>query len=165
MLLLANLGEFAVHVRLLHHPRFPNAAYRRHSAHHSFFSYDAMAIDEARDLRWVLFPPWALPLMVLGLSPVFALLWSFAPTGSGWIFLLAAIVYYGVYEVFHALAHLPAHSFAAGWSWVRAITHHHRVHHDARWMLRYNFNFAIPIFDWAFGTLASSRRSVRPLAR
>lgn len=168
MLLFANFGEFAVHARSLHQRRFPYAPYERHTAHHVFFTYQSMAVDDLRDIRWVLFPPWALPLMVVTLLPIFALLRLVLPPNYGWIFLLAVIVYYGIYEVFHALAHLPEGHPLAGSRFVRAITRHHRVHHDRRLMKRFNFNFAIPIFDWLFGTIydetRTALRAVRPVS-
>ncbi|MGH7823005.1 MAG: fatty acid hydroxylase family protein, partial [Candidatus Binatia bacterium] len=128
--------------------------YHRHVVeHHAFFTYDDMAVDSWRDIRWVLFPPWALPLMLATVAPIFALIWAVAPPNYPWLFLLAVVTYYGIYEFFHALAHLPADNPLAGNRLVRAVTHHHRVHHDPALMKRWNFNFAIPIFDWLFGTL------------
>jgi hypothetical protein len=153
MLLFANLGEFAIHRRSLHVRHFPYAPYERHKAHHAFFTYDDMAVDELRDMRWVMFPPWALPMMLAAALPFFALLRWTAPPNVAWLFLAAISLYYGIYEVFHSLAHLPAGHPLAGLAFVRAVTHHHRVHHDPRLMRRYNFNFALPLFDWLFGTL------------
>jgi hypothetical protein len=153
MLLLTNLGEYAVHRRNLHVPRFPRAVYHRHVVeHHAFFTFERMAVDGWEDLRWVLFPPWALPLLVATVLPIFLAVWSLAPPNLAWLFLLAVVTYYGVYEFLHALAHLPAGHPLAGSRLVRAMTHHHRVHHDPTLMRRYNFNFAVPIFDWLFGT-------------
>lgn len=154
MLLFTNFGEWAVHRRSLHRRVFPRAVYHRHVVeHHAFFTYDDMAVDSWRDMRWVLFPPWALPLMVATVLPIFALIAAVAPPNYPWLFLLAVVTYYGIYEVFHALAHLPEDDPLAGNPLVRAVTHHHRVHHDPALMKRWNFNFAIPIFDWLFGTL------------
>ena len=93
--------------------------------------------------------------------PIFLLLYAVLPANLAWLFLLAVVVYYGVYEVLHALAHIPDDHPVAGWRPVRALTHHHRVHHDPALMRRYNFNFAIPIFDALFGT---TYRGVSPRA-
>ena len=152
MLLLANFGEWAIHIRSLHRRVFPYAPFERHTQHHAFFGYETMAVDRLADMYWVIFPPWALPLMTVMLVPIFLLISLFS-WNVAWIFLLAVFVYYGVYEIFHSFAHLPEGHPAAGIPWVRAITHHHRVHHDPRLMKRWNFNFAIPIFDRLFGTL------------
>ena len=69
-----------------------------------------------------------------------------------WLFVLVVIAYYALYEVLHALAHLPADAPLARVRAVRALTHHHRVHHDPALMRSWNFNFAIPLFDVVFGT-------------
>jgi hypothetical protein len=153
MLVFTNFGEWALHRRVLHRRAFPYAAYHRHTCHHAFFGYDTMAIDHPSDFRWVMFPPWALPAMVAGVLPVSFAVRAVAGANRAWLFLLGVIVYYGVYEVFHALAHLPESHPIAGNPIVRAITRHHRVHHDPSLMRRWNFNFAIPIFDRLFGTL------------
>jgi hypothetical protein len=153
-LLFANFGEYVVHRWSLHVPRFPRAVYHRHVVeHHAFFTFERMAVDGWRDIRWVLFPPWALPLLVGSVLPLFLVLGLVAPPDAAWLFLLGVIAYYGVYEVFHALAHLPEGHALAGSALVRAVTHHHRVHHDPALMRHYNFNFAIPIFDRLFGTV------------
>ncbi|MGH7805455.1 MAG: sterol desaturase family protein [Candidatus Binatia bacterium] len=163
MLLVANLGEWAVHIRSLHRPVFPYAPFERHTQHHAFFGFETMAVDRLADMYWVIFPPWALPLMAVSLLPLFGLFALFS-WNAAWVFLLAVFVYYGVYEIFHSLAHLPGTHPAAGIPWVRAITHHHRVHHDPRLMKRWNFNFAMPIFDRLFGTLyPSPSRAARDL--
>ena len=158
MLVFANFGEWAVHIRSLHKRVFPYAPFERHTQHHAFFGYETMSVDGLQDMYWVIFPPWALPLMTVTMLPIFALLsWLVSPN-IGWIFLLAVFVYYGTYEIFHSFAHLPETHATAGIPWVRAITHHHRVHHDPRLMKRWNFNFAIPIFDRAFHTLYDPAR-------
>ena len=154
MLVFTNFGEWAVHRTTLHHPIFPRAVYHRHVVqHHAFFTYESMALDSWRDARWVLFPPWALPLLVATVLPIYFLIRAVAPPNFSWLFLLAVVTYYGTYEVFHTLAHLPPTNPLAGSRFVRALTGHHRIHHDPRLMSRWNFNFAIPIFDWLFGTL------------
>ena len=152
-LLFTNFGEYVVHRWSLHVPRFPRAVYHRHVVeHHAFFTFERMAVDGWEDLRWVLFPPWALPLLVVTVLPLVLAVRLLASPDASWLYLLGVIAYYGVYEVFHALAHLPAGHALAGNALVRAVTHHHRVHHDPALMRRYNFNFAIPLFDRLFGT-------------
>lgn len=153
-LVLANLGEWAVHRYQLHVPRFPKIIYHRHTpCHHGFFTYERMAIDDLRDFHWVLFPPWAIAGILVGVLPVAGILGIVFSTDAARVFVLAVIVYYATYEFFHALAHLPHDHWLAGTRFARAVTHHHRVHHDPQLMRRWNFNFAVPAFDWLFGTL------------
>src|SRR5690606_20540873 len=70
------LAEYAAHRWSLHRKSFPRAVYHRHvHEHHVFFTAERMWIDRLDDLRWVLFPPWALPLLVATILPFAALLW------------------------------------------------------------------------------------------
>lgn len=161
-LVFANLGEYWIHRGPLHRPRFPRAAYERHMDHHAFFTDDTMGVDRMRDLRWVLFPPWAFPAIVLANAPLVLVLRAVAPANVAWLFLLAVVVYYTVYEFLHTLAHLPASWPLARSPIVRSVTHHHRVHHDPRRMARWNFNFALPLFDALFGTRWTTGRGGTP---
>ena len=152
MLLAIVLGEWASHRWTMHVPRFPRAVHHRHVVeHHAFFTDGRMAIDGWPDLRWVLFPPWALPLLVVTVLPYFAGLYWLASPRLAWLLLLAVIGYYGVYEIVHVLAHVPPGSGPVG-RLIAAVTHHHRVHHDPALMRRWNFNFVLPLGDWLFGT-------------
>ena len=152
-LLFANFGEYWLHRIPFHNPVVPDFQYWEHTMiHHAFFSYERMSVDDLNDLRWVMFAPWVMPILLVAPLPIFALLYHFVSPNVAWLYLMAVIVYYSIYEVTHALAHMPQDS-ALGGSWiVQRISHHHRVHHDPRLMRRYNFNFAIPLFDWIFGT-------------
>lgn len=153
-LLFINLGEYLAHRWPLHRPMFPRAVYDRHvREHHAFFTWEQMAVDAWAEIRWVLFPPWALPLLVVTIIPLAAGLGVLGGARSAWLFVMMVIAYYGLYEVLHALAHLPNDAPLARARWVRAVTHHHRVHHDPRLMRHWNFNFAIPLFDRVFGTI------------
>jgi len=147
-LLLLNFGEYASHRWSMHVLRIPWAVHHRHVVeHHAFFTHEQMGVDGVEDLRWVLFPPWALPLLVATVLPIFVGLWLLAPAGWAWLYLAAVVLYYGLYEVLHALAHLPIDHPIGGSRLVRALTHHHRVHHDPVLMDRWNFNFVVPLFD------------------
>ncbi len=153
-LLATNLGEYLAHRWPLHHPMFPRAVHDRHvREHHAFFTWDRMAVDSWPEIRWVLFPPWALPLLVVTVLPLALAVAALAGERPAWLFVMVVIAYYGLYEVLHALAHLPDDAPLARARVVRALTHHHRVHHDVRLMQRWNFNFAIPLFDLLFGTV------------
>ena len=152
-LLLTNAGEYAAHRFPLHRPMFPRAVYDRHvREHHAFFTFERMAVDAWAEIRWVLFPPWALPLLVATVVPLALVIGAGAGTRAAWLFVLVVIAYYALYELLHALAHLPDGAPLARVRAVRALTHHHRVHHDLALMRRWNFNFAIPLCDVVFRT-------------
>jgi sterol desaturase/sphingolipid hydroxylase (fatty acid hydroxylase superfamily) len=106
-----------------------------------------------------LFPPWALPLLVAAVVPLALSIGLAAGSRAAWLFVLVVISYYALYEVLHALAHLPDDAPLARVAAVRALTHHHRVHHDPALMQRWNFNFAIPLFDVLFRTRYASATS------
>lgn len=151
--LITNLGEYVAHRWPLHRPMFPRAVYERHvREHHAFFTYETMAVDAWPEIRWVLFPPWALPLLVATIVPLALLIGALGGARAAWLFVLVVIAYYALYEVLHALAHLPDSAPLARVRAVRALTHHHRVHHDPALMRAWNFNFAIPLFDVLLGT-------------
>jgi sterol desaturase/sphingolipid hydroxylase (fatty acid hydroxylase superfamily) len=155
--LITNLGEYVAHRWPLHRPMLPRAVYQRHvREHHAFFTCERMAVDAWPEIRWVLFPPWALPLLVATIVPLALLVGAVAGPRAGWLFVLVVIAYYALYEVVHALAHLPADAPLANVGAVRALTHHHRVHHDPALMRSWNFNFAIPLFDVLLGTRTKS---------
>lgn len=164
ILLAIVLGEYASHRWSMHRPRFPRAVYHRHVVeHHAFFTEADMTIASWGDLRWVLFPPWALPLLVVTVAPLAAALWRLAGPRPAGLLVLAVVAYYGVYEVVHVLAHVPPRDGRVG-RMIAAITRHHRVHHDPALMRRWNFNFVVPLGDWLCGTTwrgeAPSRREV-----
>jgi hypothetical protein len=150
---ITNLGEYVAHRWPLHRPMFPHAVYERHvREHHAFFTYERMAVGAWPEIRWVLFPPWALPLLVATVVPLALLIGAVGGTRAAWLFVLVVIGYYALYEAVHALAHLPADASLARAGAVRALTHHHRVHHDPALMRSRNFNFVIPLFDVLLGT-------------
>jgi hypothetical protein len=152
MVLAIVLGEHASHRRSMHRPRFPRAVYQRHVVeHHAFFTHVHMSMDDWADLRWVLFPPWALPLLVVTVLPFFAALWWLATPRIAWLLLLAVIAYYGVYEITHALAHVRVGDGPIG-RVIGGVTRHHRVHHDPTLMRDWNFNFVLPLGDWLWRT-------------
>lgn len=148
-----NFGEYATHRWSLHRRVFPKILYHRHVVeHHGFFTFDAMEISGIEDIRWVLFPWWALPLLLVTTLPMAWLLAAVASAQVAWIFLMAVTVYYGIYEILHTLAHLPDRYGWAAHPRIRALTYHHRVHHEPRLMHHYNFNFVVAPFDYLFGT-------------
>lgn len=160
--LYANLAEYLGHRFPMHRPyRGLGLIYKRHAGqHHRFFTDQAMAYQEWRDLRAVLFPP----LLVLfffggfGLPAWFALEWL-ASANVAWLFVATAIAYFLNYEVLHAAYHLPDGHPLAGLPLVRRLQWLHRRHHDTRVMARVNFNISYPICDWLFGTLDRDRRA------
>ena len=151
--LFANFAEWALHRWVMHVPTRLRAVYDRHTlTHHAVFLPGRMAIDAPRELRYVLMPFFALPAMVVAVSPVIAalaLLWSH---DAARVFLIVAVGYYLLYEVLHTAYHLPETTAVGRSRLVRALRRHHAHHHDPRVMAETNFNIPFPIADWVLGT-------------
>lgn len=153
--LASNLVEYGVHRGPMHHLR-PGLGklYKRHtSEHHRFFSQDMMAGEGPRDFQVTLFPAWLALFFVglIGVPMALAVAWLFGPD-VGLMFYAALAVYYLVYEWVHLGAHLPEDSLIARLPGVAFARRHHGLHHDPAKMRRANFNFAVPLGDWLFGT-------------
>ena len=155
-LVYANLVEYLGHRHPMHRPfRGLTLVYKRHAGqHHRFFSHQAMAIDDVRDLRAVLFPP----LLVIFFFGLFALplwwllAWIFS-TNVAWLFVATGLAYFLNYEIFHLAYHLPEQHWLARRGLVRRLRWLHVIHHDSRRMAQCNFNITYPLGDWLFGTL------------
>jgi Fatty acid hydroxylase superfamily len=150
---LANFGEWAVHLRVLHEPRWPRIAYERHAlTHHVLYTPASFAIRDARELRFVLMPWYGVVAMLGSVAPVAAGL-AFAWSGNAArLFVLVSVGYYLVYEALHTLYHLPPGTPIARSRAVQALATRHRVHHEPRNMHKYNFNVTFPIADAVLGT-------------
>lgn len=154
--LLANLVEYAVHRGPMHHlsPGL-GRLYRRHtSQHHRYFSRELMAVDGHVDFRATIFPAW-MSLFFVGLigGPVALLTYLVLGLDLALLFYAALVFYYLVYEWTHLCAHMPEDSLLGRLPFVAHARSHHGLHHDPAKMRRANFNFAVPLGDWLFGTL------------
>jgi hypothetical protein len=153
--LFANLVEYGVHRGPMHHLSVGfGRLYRRHtSQHHRFFSREMMAIDDPRDFHVTIFPVWMSLFFVGAIGGPMALLvhWLFGPD-LALLFYAAIVFYYLGYEWLHLCAHMPEDSLLGRLPPVRFARWHHGLHHDPAKMRRANFNFAVPLGDWLFGT-------------
>jgi hypothetical protein len=151
--LFANFGEWALHRYVLHEPTRMRVAYERHArTHHVLYTYDAFEISSSRELRFVLMPWFALPAMLVTIAPLvlaIALAWS---ANAARLFAIVGVAYYLVYEVLHALYHLPAAAPIARLRVVQALRRLHRVHHEPSLMRACNFNVTFPVADALLGT-------------
>ncbi|MEO7251406.1 MAG: sterol desaturase family protein [Arenimonas sp.] len=155
-LLYANLVEYLGHRHPMHRPvRGLSLVYKRHAGqHHRFFSQQAMAIDDVRDLRAVLFPP-VLVIFFFGLFalPLWWLLARIFSTNVAWLFVATGLAYFLNYEILHLAYHLPEQHWLARRAVVLRLRWLHAIHHDSRRMAQCNFNITYPLGDWLFGTL------------
>ena len=160
-LVFANGVEWVIHRGPLHHPWPPRLTYNRHTlTHHAAFSAQEMAVRSWRELRIVLFPVYALPLLHLLTAPVTALLgWALGRNAAA-LFVMSATFYYLTYELLHLAYHLPAGHRVARLGVIQRLRRHHQIHHDPRRMTDGNFNVSIRLFAWILGTrLADGARA------
>ncbi len=152
--LYANLAEYLGHRYAMHRP-VPGLGliYRRHAGqHHRYFTDVAMPLEDARDLRAVLFPP-MLVVFFFGLfgTPIWLALKLLASENVAWLFSATGVAYFLNYEVFHTSHHLPARVLAR-FPLLERLARLHRIHHDPTRMAHRNFNITYPIGDWLFRT-------------
>ncbi len=149
----ANFFEWSVHRGPMHHKwRFLGRLWERHTViHHGFFHHDDLAIRSARELTYVLFPPWVTILFLVFVLPIPMALWLAGQTNLAALFLASSFGYYLVYEWFHLMHHLPEKGWAAS-AVVQKIRAHHRFHHRPEAMSSGNFNVSFPLADWVLRT-------------
>lgn len=158
-LLLVNFAEYWAHRFLGHRKtRLGGLFYQRHTGdHHSFFLSDAMAFRDTRDWRVVLFPTYLIIAFCLGLAlPGALLLSTLLSANVAYLYVIAAIGGYLLYELLHFSYHIPAEHKAAqlfglvpGWT---ALRDSHCIHHRRDTMTEKNFNITFPVFDYLLGT-------------
>jgi hypothetical protein len=155
--LIANAFEWRAHKSLLHHRTPPlHHLYDRHTPeHHMVFGYDDMAIRDFKELKLVLIPAIGIFGIVAMCTPMAWLLGHFLSPNRGWLFLVTAAIYVVGYEVSHMSYHLPSDSFIGRLWLVQWLREHHRRHHHARLMQKWNFNVTIPLFDWVHRSTVS----------
>lgn len=150
----ANAFEWWIHRGPMHH-RTPalSLLYQRHTLeHHVVFTDKVMGLRNDRELYYVLFPPWFLPL-ILAMNLPLALLLSFAGSPNlGFLFYASALAYYLVYEWFHCVHHIPPETWIGRRAIVGRLRRHHTDHHDPARMEKGNFNVSFPLWDWLLGS-------------
>ncbi|MGB1544358.1 MAG: sterol desaturase family protein [Spongiibacter marinus] len=158
-LILVNFAEYYAHRWLGHRKtRLGGLFYKRHTGdHHSFFLHDDMDYANSRDWRVVLFPSYLIVAFIVGLAiPGALVLNQIASPNIAYLYVIAAIGGYLLYEVLHFSYHIPEGAAAErvfacipGW---RSLRHSHRVHHQRDKMAACNFNITLPIFDYLLKT-------------
>ena len=151
----ANGFEWWIHRGPMHHPtRGLRLLYERHTLqHHVFYPDDDMAFQDPRELFYVLFPPLALPILLVVNLPIPLLLGTLVSANLAWLFFLSVLAYYFVYEWFHYVHHLRRDSWLGRRPLVGWLRTQHTRHHELARMEKGNFNVSFPLWDWLLGTL------------
>jgi sterol desaturase/sphingolipid hydroxylase (fatty acid hydroxylase superfamily) len=139
------------------HKRVPplQILYDKHTvSHHAIYIEGAMAIGSPRDFRSILFPAYALPGLVLALSPpALALGWCLGGD-VGRLFMATSMLYVMVYEALHLIYHLRPEHPLRRLPGIEALARHHARHHNPRQMQRHNFGVTSRLWDHVRGTVA-----------
>ncbi|UCC14387.1 MAG: sterol desaturase family protein [Gammaproteobacteria bacterium] len=164
--LYANLVEYFGHRGPMHHPwKGLRLIFERHVVqHHRFFRDDAMAFDDSRDFKAVLFPPVLIVFYLVGFALPAGLLlaWLTSPN-TAYLFAATAVAYFLNYELLHFAYHTRQGSWIGRLPLMSRLRRLHTLHHRPDLMQKYNFNITYPIGDWLFGTLfrRTDRANVR----
>jgi len=162
VVLAANFVEYALHRWPMHRRRkLTQAFFKQHTiAHHRYFTHDTMAMNEAREVTFVI--P-SIPVLMASMAFVLAVLAGLTLTMGTTVGFFAS----GVLGLYGTLAQLLHLAFHLPDRWMKlpflrsrvfqAMKLHHTIHHDLRLMTKWNFNVGIPICDALFGTLIWNR--------
>jgi len=150
------LGEYLLHVHVLHRPRrnvILRALYVRHTLmHHQFFTRDEMRFADHMDWRVTLFPPFtAIGLTLLWVPPALLAGWLLS-ANFGWLVMASLMGSYLFYEMIHFCCHLDDNVVLRHLPIINSARRHHAAHHDQGLMMEVNMGIGTPIFDWALGT-------------
>lgn len=150
----ANVFEWALHKGPMHELLVPKILYQRHTLiHHVVYTHEVMEIGAWAELRYVMFPLWALPLYAVVILPVPLALWWLWSLNAAAIVFATVIAYYMVYEWCHVAYHLPSAHPVRRLRLVEWLRRHHQRHHDPKQMNKGNFNVSFPLCDWLMGTV------------
>lgn len=146
--------EWWVHKHLLHkRSRLAPVLFDRHTPqHHRIYVTGEMAIRQWQELRLVLIPAYGIALAFVSMVPVLGALWALGLRDVAGLVALVGMLHLVSYEWLHLSFHLPEDHPVAKWKLVRALSRHHALHHDPKWMQRANFNVTSPLWDYLLGT-------------
>lgn len=142
--------EYLIHRFILHGQIFSKFHFRKqHSVyHHGYFTHQFMEGEEPVDLNRILLFPWDLAVLLLVTLlmslPIYSL-----DRNTGHLFFLAAIFYFIVYEIVHAICH---GKFNKVHPVFKSVVDNHRGHHDPSQMQKANFSVVLPVIDSIFFT-------------
>ena len=152
--LFSNGIEWLAHRDLLHtRNRMAPVLYEQHTPrHHRLYVTEAMALQDRREFRLILIPPYGISLILLITSPVALLLWRLSNANVALLFTAMSMAYVVGYEWLHLSYHLPADHPIGRLKLIALLRRHHATHHDPKLMQRWNLNVTIPLWDAILGT-------------
>jgi sterol desaturase/sphingolipid hydroxylase (fatty acid hydroxylase superfamily) len=154
MLILGNLGVWAIHKYLLHKKGLSEYAYQRHTIeHHTSFTHDNFAFKDKVEFENILFPVKVIVSFTFVFIPIiFVLTGYFLNYNARLLVLICSSSYFILYEFFHTCSHLRDDHFMLRIKPLRFMSNFHRLHHNRQHMSEYNFGIVSPVADIILGT-------------
>lgn len=148
MLFILNGFEWFVHKNILHKSnKITRHIYKKHYIHHKLYDENNMFLKEKNELHYILMPSYALLLILVGLIPIFSLIFILN-ANIAYLMLIVSSLYFIFYEIMHLIYHLP---FFKNNKIISFLREHHFIHHISSFNNK-NYNVTVPIFDWILKT-------------
>ena len=146
--------EWIAHKHILHTRRpLLGQIYELHElSHHIIYTDKQMAIQEKKELYYIMMPPYAIVLVFCLISPLIFGMAAIFSLNVACLILITAMFFFLSYEWLHFSYHQPANSWIGRNRIIKALRRLHRRHHNPKLMKHWNFNVTIPVFDWILGT-------------
>lgn len=147
--------EWRIHRDLLHKRTWPvQFLYEAHTvSHHAMYVEGAMEIARLREVRGILFPPWAIVAAAVGTAPLAWLIARALGADAGRLFWATSLAYLITYEALHLAFHLPRTHPIRRLAVIERLSRNHTRHHNPRRMQRENFGVTTTLWDRVRGTL------------
>lgn len=160
MVMLMSVIEHQVHCRLMHgKPRlaftrglrfrrrmYTSHAVEHHGQYHAVFHDEPVPHGADRGIRLCVWEG------LVEAAPMSLLLGCFSLTGAI-MFPLVVCLHHLTWNQIHLEMHKPANRFFANWAAYKMVARHHFLHHRHP---SKNFNVALPLGDYLFGTVAKA---------
>lgn len=153
----ASFFEWTLHRFLLHRPLGSfDYPFRAHTLthHHIFNAFDGYHLKEEAHKDKVPFAWWNAPVLIGLHTPALYFLEKAAGFPVLWPAVAAMAAYYGAYEGFHWVMHVPKGRWIEKTAAFRFLDRHHRLHHLFQYK---NFNVVLPLADVILRTRIAKR--------
>lgn len=156
--------EWLVHKYVLH-TRQPllNQIYKLHElSHHIIYTNDQMAMQNAKEIYFIMMPPYAIVLVFCLIAPLAFALGLIFSFNVACLILITSMSFFLTYEWLHFSYHQPANSWIGRNKFIKTLRRLHRTHHNPKLMKKWNFNVSLPVFDFLLGTYWRDYRNLPP---
>jgi len=154
LLVAVNAAEWHAHRGVLHRRvKLLEVFYLRHTPlHHALFVPGDMVLRSPAELRLVLLPALALPLVLVVNVPITLALAALGQRNLGLLWLAVVAFAFAAHELLHVAYHLSPERWPGRSRLITFLRHHHEHHHVPHLMAHWNFNATVPLWDLLRGT-------------